>query len=114
MRSLISLLTFIILTFGCINRQNTKSANEESFPTFTDNSEATNNILNENIQYIGFIDKFYFSNKNEAYVELYFLKDKTNAEEYEKIVKLADSLIYKDDENSRYKFPDHLIQKYFD
>jgi hypothetical protein len=71
-------------------------------------------LLNDNIQYIGFIDKFYFSINKEAYVELYFIKDQTNADEYERIVKLADSLVYEDDENSRHKLPDNLSQKYFD
>jgi hypothetical protein len=79
-----------------------------------DTLQTSIDVLNDNVQYIGFIDKFYFSNENEAYIELYFIKDQTNDKEYEKIVKLADSLIYQDDENSRHKFPDNLSQKYFD
>lgn len=115
MRDLIIILTLTLLTFGCSNKEKIKESNNYSLQTTnTDYTQTKNNVLNENIQYIGFIDNFYFSKQNEAYVELYFMKDQTNADEYEKIVKLADSLIYEDDENSRYKFPDNLSQKYFD
>lgn len=109
------ILTILLLTFGCSNKDNSKLSNSDSLQTTNIDTLKTNkNLLNENIQYIGFIDKFYFSKDNEAYVELYFIKDQTNADEYERIVKLADSLIYEDDENSRHKFPDNLSQKYFD
>lgn len=109
------ILTTLLLTFGCSNKDNSKGSNNGSLQTTNIDTLQTNkDLLNDNIQYIGFIDKFYFSKKNEAYVELYFIKDQTNADEYEKIVKLADSLIYEDDENSRRKFPDNLSQKYFD
>jgi hypothetical protein len=115
MRTLIPILTLTLLTFGCSNKDNSKGSNNDSLQTtYTDTSKTNNNVLNENIQFIGFIDKFYFSNDNEAYVELYFIKDETSADEYDKTVKLADSLIYQDDENSRHKFPDNLSQKYFD
>lgn len=115
MRTYIRLLTLSFLTFGCSKKDNSKDSNNDSFhKTFTDSIHTNSIVLNEDIQYLGFIDKFYFSNNNEVYVELYFIKDKTNANEYEKIVKLADSLIYQDDENSRNKFPDNLSQKYFD
>lgn len=115
MRTFITVLTLTLLTFGCSNKNNAKGSNNDSLQTtYTDTIQTNNNVLKENIQYIGFIDRFHFSNNNEAYVELYFIKDETNADEYEKIVKLADSLIYRDDENSRHKFPDNLSQKYFD
>lgn len=109
------MLTTLLLTFGCSNKDNSKGSNNDSLQTTNIDTLQTNkDLLNENIQYIGFIDKFYFSKVNETYVELYFIKDETNADEYDKIVKLADSLIYQDDENSRHKFPDNLSQKYFD
>lgn len=115
MRTLILILTITLLTLGCSNKDNSKRSKNDSLQiTYTDTSQTKNNLLNKNIQYIGFVDKFYFSNDNEAYVELYFIKDETNADEYDKIVKLADSLIYQDDENSRHKFPDNLSPKYFD
>jgi hypothetical protein len=115
MRTSIPILTLTLLTFGCSNKDNSKGSNNDSLrTTYTETSKKNNIVLNENIQYIGFIDKFYFSKDKEAYVELYFIKDETNADEYDKIVKLADSLIYQDDENSRHKFPDNLSQKYFD
>jgi hypothetical protein len=114
MRIFLILIT-LFLTFGCSNKDNSKGSNNDSLQaTNIDTLKTNKDLLNENIQYIGFIDKFYFSKKNEAYVELYFVKDETNADEYERIVKLADSLIYEDDENSRHKFPDNLSQKYLD
>jgi hypothetical protein len=114
MRTII-ILTILLLTFSCSNKDNSKGSNNDSLQsTNIDTLQTNKDLLNENIQYIGFIDKFYFSKDNEAYVELYFIKDETNADEYDKIVKLADSLIYQDDENSRHKFPDNLSQKYFD
>jgi hypothetical protein len=115
MRTLITILTLTLLTLGCSNKDNSKGSNNDILQTtYTDTTERNNNVLNENIQYIGFIEKFYFSNDNEAYVELYFIKNETKTDEYTKIVKLADSLIYEDDENSRHKFPDNLSQQYFD
>ncbi len=112
---IIILLTTLLLTYGCSNKDNSKGSNNYSSQTTNiDTLQANKDLLNENIQYIGFTDKFYFSKDNEAYIELYFTKDETNADEYDKIVKLADSLIYEDDENSRHKFPDNLSQKYFD
>lgn len=111
----ILILTILLLTFGCSSKDNSKGSNIDSLQTtYIDTLHSNSDVLNENIQYIGFIDKFFFSNDNEAYVELYFIKDETNADEYNKIVKLADSLIYADDENSRHKFPENLSQKYFD
>lgn len=109
------ILTTLLLIIACSNKDNSKSSSNDSLQATNIVNVQTNiDFLNEDIQYIGFIDKFYFSKKNEAYVELYFIKDQTNANEYERIVKLADSLIYEDDENSRHKFPDNLSQKYFD
>ena len=108
-------LTTLLLTFSCSNRNNSKGLNNDSLQTvYIDTLHAEIDILNDKVQYIGFIDKFYFSNNYEAYVELYFIKDETNSDEYHKIVGLADSLIYQDDENSRHKFPDNLSSKYFD
>lgn len=115
MRTFITILTLILLTYGCSNKHNSNVLINDSLQTtYIDSNQTNKNVLNEDIQYLGFIDKFYFSNNQEAYIELYFIKDETNADEYNKIVKLADSLIYQDDENSRHKFPDNLSQKYFD
>jgi hypothetical protein len=114
MRTLIILIT-LLLTLGCSNKNNSKGSNIDSLQTtFIDTLQTEIDILNENIQYIGFIDKFYFTNDNEAYIELYFIKDETSYDEYKKIVKLTDSLIYEDDENSRHRFPASIAPKYFD
>lgn len=114
MRTLI-ILTTSLLIFGCSNRDNSSRFKNDSLQTTNAETLQKNiDILNENIQYIGFIDKFYFSNEKEVYIELYFLKNDINADEYDKIVKLTDSLIYEDDENSRRRFPESLATKYFD
>lgn len=114
MRTII-ILTTSLLIFGCSNRDNSSRFKNDSLQTTNEETLQKNiDILNENIQYIGFIDKFYFSNENEVYIELYFLKNDINADEYDKIVKLTDSLIYEDDENSRRRFPESLATKYFD
>jgi hypothetical protein len=114
MRTLI-ILTIAALTFGCSNRDNSKISNSDSLRTnLADTTENKIDELNENVKYIGFTDKFYFSNENEAYIELYFIKDEITADEYHKLEKLADSLIYKDDENSRLRFPTSLSPKHFD
>ena len=109
------ILAIILMTFSCSNKDNSKDSKNGIFQTIqVDTLEKSIDVLNKNVQYIGFVDKFYFSNENEAYVELYFLKDQIDEAEYDKIVKLADSLIYQDDENSRHKFPESLATKYFD
>jgi len=114
MRTLI-ILTTSLLIFGCSNRETSSRLKNDSLQATNEETLQKNiDILNENIQYIGFIDKFYFSNENEVYIELYFLKNDINADEYDKIVKLTDSLIYEDDENSRRRFPESLATKYFD
>lgn len=101
--------------FGCSNTDSSKGSKKDNLQTSFKDTIRTNKAMpNDNVQYIGFIDNFYFSNENEAYVELYFLNDEINSGEYEKIVKLTDSLIYEDDENSRHRFPASLAPKYFD
>ncbi len=114
MRVLIILITTLWI-FGCSNTDNSKGSKNDRLKTIYKNTLQINtDVVNENVQYIGFIDKFYFSNENEAYIELYFIKNEINSDEYNKIVKLTDSLIYEDDENSRHRFPESLAPKYFD
>src|SRR5690606_16676486 len=104
MRNLL-ILIFLLLVFNCSNKDNSKGSVSDTLQIDqvdtlridqVDTLQNSIDVLNPNVQYIGFIDKFYFSKENEAYVELYFIKDETNANEYDKIVKLADSLIYQD------------------
>ena len=114
MRTL-SIFTVTLFIFSCTNRENSKrSSNDSLHTTQIDTLETIIGALNESIHYIGFIEKFYFSNENEVYVELYFIKDEINSDEYDKIVKLTDSLVYEDDESSRHRFPASLSSKYFD
>ena len=111
------IIIFIItlLTFSCSKKDNSKKpSNTISQTNLSDTTENKTDVLNENTQYIGFLNKFYFSNKNEAYVELYFNKDNITPDEYDTLEKLTDSLIYQDDENSRRRFPASLASKHFD
>lgn len=108
-------MTIAVLTFGCSNQDNNKSLNKDSLQVnHIDTTKNSIDVLNENTHYIGFVDYFYFSKTNEAYIELYFLTDEILTEEYLQLGKLADSLIYEDVENSRHRFPAGLSQKHFD
>lgn len=113
MRILI-VLTIAILTFSCSDKAKSNIAKSTSLKTQPHKEENKIAELNENVHYLGFVDKFYFSNKNEAYIQLYFTKDEINNEEYYKLEKLTDSLIYKDEESSRSRFPASLSAKHFD
>ncbi|MCF1749657.1 hypothetical protein [Mariniradius sediminis] len=109
------ILTVVLLAFSCSNPHDSKVAiDDKRHSTNVDSLSAKVDILHEGIKYIGFIDSFYFSNENEAYVELYFIQDEISSDEYENIVDLSDSLIYKDDENSRHRIPADIASKYFD
>lgn len=107
------LLTFTVLTLNYSCKDNPKDNKNLKI----NQSDTTRNyiaFLNENKHYIGFIENFYYTKKNEVYIELYFIKDELDPKEYQNLERLADSLVYQDDENSRYKFPTNLSQKHFD
>lgn len=108
------LLTIAILTFSCSNKDKSNISNNDSLQNLPNKRDKKIDVLNENVHYLGFINKFYFSNENEAYIELYFNKEEIATEEYNKLEKVADSLIYSDDENSRSRFPASLSTKHFD
>lgn len=78
------------------------------------NNTTISNTLNENKHYIGFVKQFNFSNENEIYIELYFHKDSIDYNEYTKIEKLADSLIYQDDDTNRLVFSTRHSNNNFD
>jgi hypothetical protein len=114
MRKLI-LLLIAALAFGCSDKDNSKTTNNDSQKTDSaDTTEIKIDALNENVQYVGFANKFYSSNENEVYIELYLTKDNITTDEYSQLEKLADSLIFEDDENSRHQFPARLSSKHFD
>ncbi|SNR92246.1 hypothetical protein [Flavobacterium sp. ov086] len=108
------LLTIVVLTFSCTKKDKTNIVKNIRLQNLPKRREVKIAALNDNVHYLGFANKFYFSNKNEAYIELYFNKDEINTEEYYKLEKLTDSLIYQDDENSRSRFPASLSAKHFD
>ena len=114
MKKLIS-LSITILTLSCSNDNHSKKVNNDPVQNSAKvTSNSTIDVLNQNVAYVGFIETFDFSNENEVYIGLYLLQDEISEDEYLKIEKLADSLIYEDDENSRYKFPENVSRKYFD
>ncbi|HKX86031.1 MAG TPA: hypothetical protein VJL37_05130, partial [Flavobacterium sp.] len=114
MRKLI-LLLIAALAFGCSDKDNSKTSNNDSLKTDSADTKAIKiAALNEPIQYIGFMNQFYFSKDNEVYIELYLTNNNITADEYSQLEKLADSLIYEDDENSRHRFPARFSSKHFD
>jgi len=112
----IIILIALLFTFACSQTGSNKDVSGENYQKtpVAPLSEKTKKILNDKAQFIGFINRFEFSGGNEAYIELYFRKEPKNEEEYDKIVKLADSLIYQDEDNSRHYFPENLATDYFD
>jgi hypothetical protein len=110
-----TILFLLIFLWSCSNTDSSSKDNSQStiIDTTSGHNEAMN-VLNEKTNYIGFVNSFYFSKGNEVYIDLYFIKDETDANEYTRITKLADSVIYTDDENTRYKFPSSISNKYFD
>jgi|688.fasta_scaffold02567_31 hypothetical protein len=114
MKSLLFLIV-IALTFGCTSKNNNgHTENEIVKKTEISQVKTNGRELPENAPYIGFVQRFSFSNENEVYVELYGNENQQNVAALEKMVILTDSLIYKDDENSRHRFPASLAPKYFD
>ncbi|WP_130734651.1 hypothetical protein [Flavobacterium sp. J27] len=120
MRTLLFIIIHI-LVFSCAEKTNSNFSTYQ--PKISSPKDTIENnikpdtllaILQENSHYIGYIKPFYFSNEQEVYIELYFLKDTLSVDEYAKIEKLADSLIYEDDDNSRLGFPKKLSNSYFD
>ncbi|MFB9080420.1 hypothetical protein ACFFLS_20000 [Flavobacterium procerum] len=111
---LLLLLTTALLAFSCSKKEKSTISNTSIPKNLTVEQEKKTNPLNENIHYLGFVNDFYFSNENEVYIDLYFTKDDISTKEYTKLEKLADSLIYSDDENSRNRFPADLAAKHFD
>lgn len=108
------LLILVALTFSCSRKEKPNTSSTKSLKNLTKPKEEKIDELNQDIHYLGFVNKFYFSNKNEAYIELYLNKEEINEKEYNQLVKLADSLVYRDDENDRHKFPASLSAKNFD
>ncbi|MEN2412934.1 hypothetical protein [Flavobacterium mesophilum] len=111
---IVILLTIALLTFSCSKKDKSNISSIKSLQKPAHTNEKKTTVLDEKVHFIGFVNTFYFSKKNEVYIELSFKSDKINDQEYYDIVKLADSLIYQDDETSRHRFPAGLASKYFD
>lgn len=72
------------------------------------------NSINDSLSYIGFIEHFYFQPEDEFYVGLYFKQNDIKFEEYEKVSRTGDSVLYADDENKRSRIPFEIANEYFD
>lgn len=103
----ITTLFLTLLLFSC---NNSKSKDKENVNT-TSSQESSLFDSIDNETYIGFVNKFYFQKTDEFYIELY---SKGHDFDFEKISKLADSVIYKDDENKRSRIPLSIASKVFD
>ena len=103
-------ITTLLLTLLLFSCNNSKPKDKENVNS---SISQQNNLFdsNDNNTYIGFVNKFYFQKTDEFYIELYAKKNDIN---FEKIAKLADSVIYKDDENKRSRIPLSIVSKEFD
>ena len=82
--------------------------------TKQDNTTEDISVLSlDSLSYIGFVNKFY-NQPNEIYIDAYFKEDSMAYDEYEQIAKLADSIIFQDDENKRAAMDLNTAAQYFD
>jgi hypothetical protein len=109
------IISVSLLMLCCSSRHNSEVIKND-IPNLSvrDSLSITVEAQEDQLKYIGFIDRFYFSDENEVYVELYFIQDEIDSDEYEYIISLSDSLVYMDDENSRHRIPADIASKYFD
>lgn len=103
-------ITTLLLTLVLFSCNNSKPKDKENVNS-TSLQEINLFDSIDNDTYIGFVNKFYFQKTDEFYIELY---SKSNDFDFEKISKLADSVIYKDDENMRSRIPLSIASKVFD
>ena len=102
---IIATLILVLMQLSCNNsktRDNVSNSISEQINLF--------DSLDSNT-YIGFVNKYYFQKTDEFYIELY---SKGNNLNFEKVSELADSVIYKDDENVRSRIPLNVASKEFD
>lgn len=107
----------IILFFGCTKTKKSTSKNKTStikIDTIDKVNIKSKKTTIDDFSFIGNIQNFYFLDNNEVYVELYFKKDSISYDDYKNIVKLGDSLIYKDIENSRSRISPDNAKKHLD
>jgi hypothetical protein len=103
----ISILLLTLLLFSC---NDSKPKDKENVSNSTTQQVDLFDSIDNNT-YIGFVYKYYFQKTDEFYIELYSKGDNLN---FEEISELADSVIYKDDENMRSRIPDNVASKEFD
>lgn len=69
--------------------------------------------LNEKANFVGYVNLVDMPNSGEVYIGVYLKKDNVNDDEYQKIIDLADTVVYSHETLSRYKFPVSLSAEYF-
>jgi len=104
------IITTLILVLVQLSCNNSKIKDKENANSPTTQQINLFDTLDNNT-YIGFVNKYYFQKTDEFYIELY---SKGNNLDFEKISELADSVIYKDDENRRSRIPLNIASKVFD
>jgi hypothetical protein len=104
---IITTLILVLVQLSC-NNSKIKDKENANNPT-TQQINLFDSI--DNNSYVGFVNKYYFQKTDEFYIELY---SKSNSLSFEKISELADSVIYRDDENTRSRIPLNIASKEFD
>lgn len=100
--SILVLVQFSCNTSKTKDKQNVDSSTFQQINLFDSTDKYT---------YVGFVNKYYFQNSDEFFIELYSISNDLN---FEKISKQTDSVIYKDDENKRSRIPLSIASKEFD
>lgn len=101
----------LYLMCSCSLRQN-ETAMTETAERYVEPDSIYTLIGNGNSAYIGFVERFYFNNK-DCYIKLYFKNDDINQEEIDQLVLKGDSVIYQDEDNTRIRVPFWLAKKNF-
>lgn len=104
---IITTLIFVLVQLSC---NNSKTKDKENVNNTTSKHINLFDSIDNNT-YVGFVNKYYFQKTDEFYIELYF---KSNSLSFKKISELADSVIYRDDENTRSRIPLNIASKEFD
>jgi hypothetical protein len=109
MRSRFHLVTLIVL-ISC-----SKTSTPENRLTTDHVVDSSESILStrpssDSLSYIGYIQKF--EDNNSFYTDLYFVNN-FNYDRYDEVTKMADSVIFKDEETKRSRIPIEKARQYF-
>lgn len=106
--------TYMALILACLTacgNRNQKIDLPPATPVHADEPDLTLSGVEDTVVYIGFIDKF--DDNNTFWTDLYFVNG-FNYDEYDQVRKLADSVVFADDEITRKRITLKKGRKYFD